>query len=146
VIVPAELRERLVAQSHKAAPAEACGWVVVDVHTDRVIAFVACANVAEEPGWSFELSPRDLALAAQLAANEGAEVVVFHSHVDEPATPSVWDRRFSRAGDRLLIYSVRLDELRLFRLVPPDRFTMGRLRAVEEPVCVVTLPNVAAPA
>lgn len=148
MIVAAELRERLASTAATVAPAEACGLVVVDVHggADRALVFLACPNVSDDPEWSFELAPQDLALAARLGSNDGLEVMLFHSHVEEPATPSSWDRQFSRTGDRLLIYSVRLDELRLFRLGAPDRFTFGRLRAVEEPVRVVTLPNVTAPA
>lgn len=72
---------------------EVCGLLLGD--GEVVTAAVHCFNVADDPGRSFEIDPRQL-LAAHRAARGGGPRILgcYHSHPDGAPTPSPRD-----AGD-----------------------------------------------
>jgi proteasome lid subunit RPN8/RPN11 len=80
VVVPAEIREQLVAHALQEAPNEACGLVAFrDGVAER---YLPGENALGSP-YRFELRPRDP--ADFFLEDEGYELAVFHSHpVTEP--------------------------------------------------------------
>jgi proteasome lid subunit RPN8/RPN11 len=107
VVVPAQVREQLVAHSREEDPNEACGLVVLrDGVAER---YERGRNAAGSP-YRFELEvDPDL----WFLEDEGYELAVFHSHLSAPPRPSrtdvenigLWE------GKPYLIYSLREDAL-----------------------------------
>jgi proteasome lid subunit RPN8/RPN11 len=107
VVVPAEVREQLVAHSREEDPNEACGLIVLR------------GGVAEryEPGRNAAASPYRFELDVDpelwYLEDAGYELAVFHSHLSAPPRPSrtdvenigLWE------GKPYLIYSLREDTL-----------------------------------
>ena len=107
VVIPAAVREQLVAHSREEDPNEACGLVVLR------------DGVAEryEPGRNGAASPYrfELEVSPELwfLEDDGYELAVFHSHLSSPPRPSrtdvenigLWE------GKPYLIYCVKDDAL-----------------------------------
>ena len=112
-MIPAAVRAALVEHSHREAPNEACGLVLLrDGRADR---YEPGRNAAASP-YRFELdAPPD----TWFLEDEGYELAVFHSHLSSPPRPSrtdvenigLWE------GKPYLIYTVRTDELAAWRIV-----------------------------
>jgi proteasome lid subunit RPN8/RPN11 len=113
VVIPADVREALVAHSQAEAPNEACGLVLLR------------DGVAEryEPGQNAAASPYRFELEFDnpeiwYAEDDGYELAVFHSHISAPAHPSrtdvenigLWE------GKPYLVYSLHKDDLAAFRI------------------------------
>ena len=112
VVVPAQVREQLVAHSREEDPNEACGLVVLR------------GGVAEryERGRNAAASPYRFELEVDpdlwFLEDEGYELAVFHSHLSAPPRPSrtdvenigLWE------GKPYLIYSLREDDLAAWRI------------------------------
>lgn len=133
--VPPFERLQLVQLARYEAPWEACAIVLATARQPGrvgglVIGVVPVENVAAEPEESFEFGTTGLALAAVLR-EQRLGVVFFHSHVSGAAHLSSGDLRFGRPGERHLVYSVELDELRAFVLEPGGELDRRRVRAVE---------------
>ena len=112
------------------AGAEQCGYLVLagELLDDAT----PLANVHPQPGRGYAIDDRDLGVALLAAAQLGGELVVWHSHLDAPATPSTPDLEGAGVGNLLVIYSVLLDELRAYQVErsDDDRYRL-RLRAVD---------------
>jgi proteasome lid subunit RPN8/RPN11 len=107
VVIPAAVREQLVAHSREEDPNEACGLVVLR------------EGVAEryEPGRNVAASPYRFELSVDpdlwFLEDDGYDLAVFHSHLSSPPRPSrtdvenigLWE------GKPYLIYSLREDAL-----------------------------------
>ena len=112
VVVPAQVREQLVAHSREEDPNEACGLVVLR------------GGVAEryERGRNAAASPYRFELEVDpdlwFLEDDGYELAVFHSHLSAPPRPSrtdvenigLWE------GKPYLIYSLREDDLAAWRI------------------------------
>ena len=112
VVVPAQVREQLVAHSREEDPNEACGLVVLR------------GSVAEryERGRNAAASPYRFELEVDpdlwFLEDDGYELAVFHSHLSSPARPSrtdvenigLWEKR------PYLILSLRTGDLAAFRI------------------------------
>jgi proteasome lid subunit RPN8/RPN11 len=107
VVVPAQVREQLVAHSREEDPNEACGLVVLRGGVAE--RYERGRNAAGSP-YRFELEvDPDL----WFLEDEGYELAVFHSHLSAPPRPSrtdvenigLWE------GKPYLIYSLREDAL-----------------------------------
>ena len=86
MVVPAEIRERLVAHARAEAPNEACGLVAFrDGVAER---YLPGENTLASP-YRFELRPRDP--ADFFLEDEGYELAVFHSHPETAPRPSRTD-------------------------------------------------------
>lgn len=79
-----------VAHANAVYPREACGLVVAG---DQGPIYWPCRNLSTEPH-VFVLDPIDYASADQF----GEIIGLFHSHPDQPATPSVTDLKACEAS------------------------------------------------
>ena len=113
MVIPADVRDALVAHSLAEAPNEACGLVLLrDGRADR---YEPGRNGAASP-YRFELEFDDPEI--WYAEDDGYELAVFHSHVSAPARPSrtdvenigLWE------GKPYLVYSLQKDDLAAFRI------------------------------
>ena len=112
MVVPADLRARLVAHARATSPNEACGVIVFqDGVAER---YVEGVNKAASP-YRFEL---EVDPEVWFLEDDGFELAVFHSHLSAPARPSrtdvenigLWEVR------PYLILSLRTGELAAFRI------------------------------
>lgn len=112
-MIPAAVREQLVAHAQREAPNEACGLVVLrDGVAER---YEPGVNAAPSPSY-FELQMPDPAI--WFLEDDGYELAVFHSHLSSPPRPSRTDVENVGLwhGKPYLIYSLRLDELAGWRI------------------------------
>ena len=113
MVIPAEVRDALVAHSLAEAPNEACGLVLL--RDGRAERYEPGRNGAASP-YRFELEFDDPEI--WYAEDDGYELAVFHSHVSAPARPSrtdvenigLWE------GKPYLVYSLQKDDLAAFRI------------------------------
>jgi [CysO sulfur-carrier protein]-S-L-cysteine hydrolase len=112
VVVPAEIREELVAHAAAEAPNEACGVVVLrDGVAER---YVAGRNGAASP-YRFEL---EVPLETWFLEDDGYELAIFHSHLSSPPRPSRTDVENIGLwrGRPYLILSLRTGELAAWQI------------------------------
>ena len=87
MVIPARVREELVAHAEAEKPNEACGLIAIrDGVADR---YIPCVNTEASP-YRFNLRPPDPNLPIDLE-DEGYELAVFHSHLSSPPRPSRTD-------------------------------------------------------
>jgi proteasome lid subunit RPN8/RPN11 len=83
--------DRIVAHCLAARPAEGCGLLSGDPHTNTVVAVHPTTNLAESAR-SYTVDPREHLLIDRTAEANGLAVIgVFHSHTRTDAYPSVTD-------------------------------------------------------
>ena len=112
-MIPAEVRDALVAHAEREAPNEACGLVLLrDGKAER---YEPGRNAASSP-YRFELEFDDPEI--WFAEDEGYELAVFHSHISSPARPSRTDVENIGlwAGKPYLVYSIRHHDLAAVRI------------------------------
>ena len=112
MVVPDAVRRALVEHALAEQPNEACGLVVLrDDVADR---YVPGRNAAASP-YRFEL---EVPPETWFLEDDGWELAVFHSHVSSPPRPSRTDVENIGlwAGKPYLIYTVRTDELAVWRI------------------------------
>ena len=110
--MPDAVRRALVEHALAEQPNEACGLVVLrDDVADR---YVPGRNAAASP-YRFEL---EVPPETWFLEDDGWELAVFHSHVSSPPRPSRTDVENIGlwAGKPYLIYTVRTDELAVWRI------------------------------
>jgi proteasome lid subunit RPN8/RPN11 len=113
VVIPAAVREAIVAHARAEDPNEACGLVLVRGGVAE--RYERGRNGAASP-YRFELELENPEL--WFAEDDGYELAVFHSHLSSPARPSrtdvenigLWE------GKPYLIYSLARDELAAFTI------------------------------
>jgi proteasome lid subunit RPN8/RPN11 len=93
-VLPAEIREAIVAHARAEYPNEACGLIVGDgVAEDggRALRFEPTRNKAASP-YRYEIEPDDL-LRLTIATDDADEAFwgIVHSHTHTPAVPSPTD-------------------------------------------------------
>ena len=87
-VLTAQMREL----AEKSYPNEACGLIVSVANKASLL---ECQNISPEPRTQFILDPQDYA-----KAEDAGEVIgIWHSHVDEPGTPSEADRAGCEASE-----------------------------------------------
>ncbi len=95
ILLPAEQRAAIAAHAAADYPNEACGLLLGQKQSGRVLISqaVASANIAEQPSHRFEIDP-GLRLRLQKSARAGEAAVIghYHSHPDGAARPSDTDR------------------------------------------------------
>ena len=115
VISPA-IRAELRAHAEEEAPNECCGVLVLrDGVAER---YVRGRNALESPyRYELEIHPD-----VWFLEDDGYELAVFHSHPETEPRPSRTDRERSGlwAGRTFLIYGLKLDELRAWRVTRDD--------------------------
>jgi proteasome lid subunit RPN8/RPN11 len=122
VVVPDEIRARLVEHARAEAPNEACGLVAFrDGVAER---YLPGENTLASP-YRFELRPRDP--ADFFLEDEGYELAVFHSHPETAPRPSrtdienigLWE------GRPYLILGLATGELAAWRISDGDAEPLG---------------------
>ena len=112
MVVPDSVRTELVAHGREEAPNECCGLIVFrDGVAER---YVRGRNRLESP-YRYEL---DIDPEIWFLEDDGYELAVFHSHPETQPIPSKTDQELSGlwGGRVFLIYSVKLDELRAWKI------------------------------
>jgi [CysO sulfur-carrier protein]-S-L-cysteine hydrolase len=112
VVIPAAIRDELRIHATDEAPNECCGVIVLkDGVAER---YVRGRNRLASPyRYELEIDP-----SVWFLEDEGYELAVFHSHPETEPRPSRTDRELAGlwAGRPFLIYGLRLDELRAWRI------------------------------
>jgi [CysO sulfur-carrier protein]-S-L-cysteine hydrolase len=116
VVIPAALRSELAAHAAEDAPNECCGLIVLrDGVAER---YIRGHNKLSSPyRYELEIDP-----SVWFLEDEGYELAVFHSHPETEPRPSRTDRELAGlwAGRPFLIYGLRRDELRAWRISRDD--------------------------
>lgn len=123
LVLPFDLRRRLVAWALDGRPDETCGLLVGRSSGERteVVDVRFARNLRRErTDARYELDPDEhLAVELEARAAQLAVVGVWHSHVEHPALPSESDRAAAQPGWSHVIVAVAYDartELRAWRL------------------------------
>jgi [CysO sulfur-carrier protein]-S-L-cysteine hydrolase len=112
VVIPAEIRAELVAHAQEEAPNECCGLVLV--RDGIAVEYIRGVNKLASP-YRYELYIDPFVWSE---IDDGVEQVVFHSHPETEPRPSRTDRELAGlwAGRPFLIYGLKLDDLRAWRI------------------------------
>jgi desampylase len=109
VVLPQDLRQRILHEAAGAAPRECCGLLegLRDADGFRITALHPARNLALATD-RFEIDPRDH-FAAHRAARAGAAAIIgcYHSHPNGPAEPSATDR--AGAGEENFLWLIAGD-------------------------------------
>jgi proteasome lid subunit RPN8/RPN11 len=112
VVVPEAIRAELRAHAAEEAPNECCGVLVLrEGVAER---YVRGRNALASPyRYELEIDPE-----VWFLEDDGYELAVFHSHPETEPIPSRTDRERSGlwAGKPFLIYGLKLDQLRAWRV------------------------------
>ena len=112
MVIPAAIREELVAHASEDAPNECCGLIVFK--GDTAERYVRGRNRLASP-YRYEL---DIDPEIWFLEDEGYELAVFHSHPETQPIPSKTDLELSGlwGGRTFLIYGVKFDDLRAWKI------------------------------
>jgi len=116
VVIPAELRAELREHAADEAPNECCGLVVC--RNGIAERYVRGVNKLASPyRYELEIDP-----TVWFLEDDGYELAVFHSHPETEPIPSRTDKELAGlwAGRPFLIYGLKLDELRAWRISRDD--------------------------
>ena len=120
-VLPASIREAIVAHARSGYPNEACGLIIGDrpaAAGGRALRFEATHNRAASP-YRYEIDPDDL-YRLTIATDDADEVFwgIVHSHVRSPAVPSPTDIGLAFYPDALYVLVSLADEsVRAWRIV-----------------------------
>ena len=136
LVIRRDLVDEIVAHARRDHPDECCGVIAGPDGSDRAERFVPMANAARSPTF-YEFESGDLLrLYREMAANDEAPVVIYHSHTATEAYPSRTDISYaSEPYAHYVLVSTREDqpavdlEFRSYRIVDGE--------VSEEPVEVV---------
>ena len=115
-MIPEAVRAELRAHAEEDAPNECCGVIVLkDGVADRYLRGIN--RLASPYRYELEIDP-----AVWFLEDEGYELAVFHSHPETAPIPSRTDRELAGlwAGRPFVIYGVKLDQLRAWRVGRED--------------------------
>ena len=112
MVVPDEIRAELVAHAREEAPNECCGLVLV--RDGIAVEYIRGVNKLASP-YRYELYIDPFVWSE---IDEDLEQIVFHSHPETEPRPSRTDRELAGlwSGRPFLIYGVKLDDLRAWRI------------------------------
>jgi proteasome lid subunit RPN8/RPN11 len=112
VVVPDGIRAELVAHAREEAPNECCGIVLV--RDGIAVEYIRGVNKLASP-YRYELYIDPFVWSE---IDDDVEQVIFHSHPETEPRPSRTDRELAGlwAGRPFLIYGVKLDDLRAWRI------------------------------
>ena len=112
MVIPDAIRAELVAHAREEAPNECCGLVLV--RDGVAIEYIRGVNKLASP-YRYELYIDPFVWSE---IDEDVEQVVFHSHPETEPRPSRTDRELAGlwSGRPFLIYGVKLDDLRAWRI------------------------------
>ena len=112
MVVPDAIRAELAAHAREEAPNECCGLVLM--RDGVAVEYLRGVNKLASP-YRYELYIDPFVWSE---IDEDVEQVVFHSHPETEPRPSRTDRELAGlwSGRPFLIYGVKLDELRAWRV------------------------------
>jgi [CysO sulfur-carrier protein]-S-L-cysteine hydrolase len=116
VVIPPEVRARLHEHAAEEAPNECCGLLVLrEGVAERYVRGVN--KLASPYRYELEIDP-----TVWFLEDDGYELAVFHSHPETEPIPSRTDKELAGlwAGRPFLIYGLKLDELRAWRISRDD--------------------------
>ena len=116
MVIPDAIRAELKAHAAEEAPNECCGLVLV--RDDVAVEYIRGVNKLASP-YRYELYIDPFVWSE---IDEDVEQVVFHSHPETEPRPSRTDRELAGlwSGRPFLIYGVKLDDLRGWRIARDD--------------------------
>ena len=116
MVVPDAIRAELVAHARDEAPNECCGLVLV--RDGVAVEYIRGVNKLASP-YRYELYIDPFVWSE---IDESVEQVIFHSHPETEPRPSRTDRELAGlwSGRPFLIYGVKLDDLRAWRIARDD--------------------------
>jgi len=103
IVLPADVREGIVARAREGTPEEVCGVLGGEFDADwsHVRSSYHAANAAEEPRTRYRLDPEEaLEIFERLEADGEGIVGFYHSHPRGPAEPSETDLEAATWPDR----------------------------------------------
>ncbi|WP_440763364.1 desampylase [Natronorubrum sp. DTA7] len=122
LVVPAEIRDRILERAREESPAEICGifggeYVPTPDGRSRVRSQYPAENVAETPRTRYRIDPEAQLEIFERLESGGEEIVGFyHSHPRGPPRPSATDEAQATWPDRsYLIVSLEPLEVRSWR-------------------------------
>jgi proteasome lid subunit RPN8/RPN11 len=127
VVIPPSIRTELRAHAAEEAPNECCGVIVLAEGVAEK--YVRGRNALASPyRYELEIDPE-----VWFLEDEGYELAVFHSHPETKPEPSRTDRELAGlwSGRPFLIYGLKLDELRAWRIAR-DAVEEIEIRASED--------------
>ena len=112
MVIPDAIRAELVAHAREEAPNECCGLVLL--RDDVAVQYIRGVNKLASP-YRYELYIDPFVWSE---IDEDVDQVVFHSHPETEPRPSRTDRERAGlwSGRPFLIYGVKLDDLRAWRI------------------------------
>ena len=112
MVIPDAIRAELVAHAREEAPNECCGLVLL--RDDLAVQYIRGVNKLASP-YRYELYIDPFVWSE---IDEDVDQVVFHSHPETEPRPSRTDRERAGlwSGRPFLIYGVKLDDLRAWRI------------------------------
>lgn len=112
MVIPDAIRAELVAHAREEAPNECCGLVLM--RDGIAVEYIRGVNKLASP-YRYELYIDPFVWSE---IDEDLEQIVFHSHPETEPRPSRTDRELAGlwSGRPFLIYGVKLDELRAWRV------------------------------
>ncbi len=116
MVIPEAIRAELVAHARAEAPNECCGLVLM--RDEIAVEYIRGVNKLASP-YRYELYIDPFVWSE---IDESVEQIVFHSHPETEPRPSRTDRELAGlwSGRPFLIYGVKLDELRAWRIARDD--------------------------
>lgn len=134
LVLPAPLRERLLAHAHAERPDECVGllggrWGVPGGPAARAVALYPLRNVAHDPRRAYRADELELLRALKAMRREGLDLVgIYHSHPQGPGVPSDADVRLAAYAVPYLIADLTGRTLRAFLLPAREevRLSEGR--------------------
>jgi proteasome lid subunit RPN8/RPN11 len=119
--IPRQLHRNIRAEGETAYPDECCGIMLgmVDAEGARTVTELQPMLNARESGeryHRFHIEADDILRAERLATNKGLEIIGFyHSHPDNPAAPSDYDREHALPWYAYVIVAVKQGRARRVR-------------------------------
>jgi proteasome lid subunit RPN8/RPN11 len=114
LVVPQAIRDELTAHAAEEAPNECCGLILFNGETAE--RYIRGRNRLSSPyRYELDIDPEVWFLEDE---DDAYELAVFHSHPETQPVPSKTDQELSGlwGGKTFLIYGVKLDELRAWRI------------------------------
>jgi proteasome lid subunit RPN8/RPN11 len=121
LILPADLRDKIVAHARSDHPDEACGVIAGTAGTGRPERFIPMTNAERSPTFYRFDSLEQLRVWREMEERGEEPVVIYHSHTATEAYPSRTDISYAMEPDAHYVLVSTRDpdraELRSFRIV-----------------------------